>query len=83
MKRILPVDEKPEMREIHTSAYMLSMLNMYEHFSKKWILQNSINIVYSSMYSGVLTYKFSSVWFLKYFNVIHLFIILAEDVIKQ
>jgi hypothetical protein len=83
MKRILPVDEKPEMREIHTSAYMLSMLNMYEHFSKKWILQNSINIVYSSMYSGVLTYKFSSVWFLKYFNAHPSIYYPGRDVIKH
>lgn len=68
MSKILLIDENPKWREIHTSAYMLSMLNVFENFSPKWVLQNCIKTIYTAEYNGVLTYKHSPVWFLKYFN---------------
>lgn len=41
--KILPIFDTPELREIHTSAYMLSMLHTCKNFSEKWILKNCIN----------------------------------------
>ncbi len=66
--KILPIFDTPELREIHTSAYMLSMLHTCKNFSEKWILKNCINIYYANEFNEVLTYSYSAIWFLKYFK---------------
>ncbi len=66
--KILPIFDTPELREIHTSAYMLSMLHTCKNFSEKWILKNCINIYYANKFDEVLTYSYSAIWFLKYFK---------------
>lgn len=68
MKKILPIDEQPDFREVHTSAYMLSMLKPSDLFSDKWLLNNCISIYFAKKFNNTISYDYHPLWFLKYFK---------------
>ena len=67
-KVILPIYVTPEIREIHTSAYIISMLHSHKNYSDDWLLKYCIKTIFTESYQGVLTYKISPIWYIKYFK---------------
>ena len=69
MFKILPIEKEPSFRELHTSAYPLSILEASNTFSKKWLIQNFVNIAFKKEYDNALTYVRPYFWFWNCFKV--------------
>lgn len=82
MKTILPICKTPLIKEVNTSAYIYGLLKIQENFSNTWLINNCINIRYSSKFGGCLTYKIPINWFIKYFKP-SIVISLSDDNINK
>lgn len=83
MKKILPINEQPDFREVHTSAYMLSILKTSNAFSNKWLLKNCIPIFFAEKFSHTISYAYHPLWFLKFFNSRISFYYYRKDIIGK
>lgn len=79
----LPIEKDPSFRELHTSAYPLSILEIYQGFSKKWLIQNFVNIAFKKEYDNVLTYIRPYFWFWNCFEVKYSLHYPFKNVIKK
>lgn len=83
MKKILPIDEHPEFKEVHTSAYILSILKASGLFSKKWLLKNCIPIFFAKKFSHTLSYAYHPFWFFVFFKSCISLYYYKKDIIKR
>jgi hypothetical protein len=58
----LPIAENPSLKELHTSAFPLSILEAYDGFSEEYLLQNYIPVAFKKLYGNVLTYDRPFFW---------------------
>lgn len=68
MCKILPIDDNPNFREVHTSAYILSILKPTSFFSDAWLLNNAISIYNARKFGDTMSYAYPNLWFLYYFK---------------
>ena len=83
MFKILPIEKEPSFRELHTSAYPLSILEASNTFSKKWLIQNFVNIAFKKEYDNALTYVRPYFWFCNCFKVKYSLHYPLKNVIKK
>lgn len=83
MFKILPIEKEPSFRELHTSAYPLSILEASNTFSKKWLIQNFVNIAFKKEYDNALTYVRPYFWFWNCFKVKYSLHYPLKNVIKK
>ena len=83
MFKILPIEKEPSFRELHTSAYPLSILEASNTFSKKWFIQNFVNIAFKKEYDNALTYVRPYFWFWNCFKVKYSLHYPLKNVIKK
>ncbi len=83
MSTVLPIDENPEFSEVHTSAYMLSILKTSNAFANMWLLKNCIPIFFAEKFSHTISYEYHPLWFFRFFNSRISFYYYRKDIIKS